>query len=901
MRKVRSIGIFVVIVLFFLILEIHNAEAKNILNLSKIRVPEKYGKIIGMHMPPRSERAVIIIVERHDLISVQENIAEIFKFVILENRIKLIGLEGSPYGKVDNPFRYFKEIPEAKGIKEEIAEGVFKSGEISAVEYIGLISKDVWIHGVEDRRTYEENRRQALKQDDSKNNSKNFQDIVTNVRIKLEETLENRMTENQKSELEKRRRKVNNDLMKYLEKVDKEGIGKLYGNIRNFQSGNMKAESFLKWYRDILEKYKVPFDSERIFSTDEFGRTFNELLTKLHESLVQRLTANQIEKVAEIQEELGTYMGRIDKDGIGAFNKRLQALKDDESIEARLSFLKYLRQKCQEYNLTFPDTLSSQIDFNTTAERRHHSMVKNLLKEMAATKEKNAILLIGAGHNNGVTKLLKKEKNISFVVIRPNGMEGKVTEWDENRYYLSLKGKALPLSLFELWKTGIYLKPPARTIQPDYQSHLTFIYEVSLIYGLREKGFNNDKTREKVMSIIHDKYRDLYNIEYDSILYSHGDTYIPLQVYSKEKKLRSKGMLRLSRFPISISDKEGAPRKALYPVLKHGMIGSLYYEFYDHDKFCKNKAAIIRKKNRTNISSSPVEDARFIIFLGRTVSDAGSKWKFIDKKGHHELNDKEIANYAKRIAQPSSGGKGGIPPIIITHAGGDNYDDNFRGAWEREHNTGDFARKFSTGLITSSLMLAYKKKNEKLPPIARGVLVLKSLPEGRFVEIEEVLDSYIGLGYRVDSLEDFNGTEKENLIVIVAPFSDQLLSIIEKKAEGHLFKDKVVALIVCGRKFKEAEHMNYLKAIDTITKRGVKMVTSYENKIESEDGKKLLQALKTVINDKKSQNLSLIDVVQKATNKTRIDRLIKSIRHDVKIRKKVNLYGALSNRYRKDA
>lgn len=615
-KRFRKVLVLWVILLFLLIGGSRNVES--IINISQVKIPNNLGEIKSVYIAPDLPKnlpmkSVIIIAERHDLIQVQKNIASILENIFTHHKeLHLIGLEGAYSGqRVTNPISQFPEEirglkrDEIKELKRDIAKGLLKNNEISAIEFIGMVSQNIKIYGVENKELYEENRRQALQQSEDEV-MKEFQKAVTQVREELEKTLSGRLNQNQKEKLKSKQDEVNKRLMEYLQEVDTKGIGKLYKSLSDFQQKRITEQTFFNQYQEMCREYGINFDPMS-FSQEDFEKTFSELIQKLRDTLNERIIPEQMIKITNIQEDLENYLGEIDSE-IGEFNKKLKNYKAQECINDSLDFLVYIQEKCNIYGLPFPSSLKSQIEFYTTAQRRDKAIVENLLKAMGGMGESDAVLLVGGGHICGIEKEFKNKK-FSFIVIIPRGMEGSFSAREEEAYRYTLQGKALPFSLFELWKGSNLLKPPPRSTMPNYGRYLAFIYKARLIYELKGKAYSNTEVRERVQNVISDNN---WSLDYDGIIYNQGDLYIPCEIH------HTSGILRLSKYS------KDARNEPVYPVLKHGHIGKLFYEFIDEEHFNKNPGELIHKNNEGNIASSPLKSAIVeIIFMGK---DSEGRW-----------------------------------------------------------------------------------------------------------------------------------------------------------------------------------------------------------------------------------------------------------------------------------
>ncbi len=124
------------------------------------------------------------------------------------------------------------------------------------------------------------------------------------------------------------------------------------------------------------------------------------------------------------------------------------------------------------------------------------------------------------------------------------------------------------------------------------------------------------------------------------------------------------------------------------------------------------------------------------------------------------------------------------------------------------------------------------------------------------------------------------------MVVIVAPFSWQLLENIKEKSKKEFFEGKMVALVVCGQKKNSANQTRYLKAIDVISKSGGQVIYSFEDIIRDSEGASLLkrfsEIIKSEIKSISKSKMNLPEAFDKAIEKTKEKNLIRNKRLDAR-------------------
>ncbi|MCP4367294.1 MAG: DUF1598 domain-containing protein [Deltaproteobacteria bacterium] len=292
-----------------------------------------------------------------------------------------------------------------------------------------------------------------------------------------------------------------------------------------------------------------------------------------------------------------------------------------------------------------------------------------------------------------------------------------------------------------------------------------------------------------------------------------------------------------------------------------------------------------RKKEKNTQGSSPI----FIKLHGK---DKNGKWLFVDGDKHYNLSDDELQEYVE--ARKGSGRES----FIITNVRNIGNEDEFKEAYKRGGDTGRFLRMLNqygaNSVIASNHELAYEKVKKGYPTLIKdgkpNLVVLEGLPEKKYSKLKSELVNYPKVGINVKRMDEpVSIVKKDNLVIIVAPFSSQLLQNIEEKSESGFFKGKMVALLVCGPGTNSASERRYLKAIDVINKNGGLGVYSFEDTIWGSEGTSLLrELLEIIINQIKTKSgseINLFEAFDMAIEKTRNENLIKNKRLDVRRRK----------------
>ncbi|MCP4367392.1 MAG: DUF1598 domain-containing protein [Deltaproteobacteria bacterium] len=300
-----------------------------------------------------------------------------------------------------------------------------------------------------------------------------------------------------------------------------------------------------------------------------------------------------------------------------------------------------------------------------------------------------------------------------------------------------------------------------------------------------------------------------------------------------------------------------------------------------------------KEKNIRNIRSSP------LIFIKLHGINLNGRWEFEVDDKYYNLNDDELQEYVE--AKQGSGRRN----FIITNVRKIGNEDKFKDAYKRGGDSGRFLRKLNqynaNAVIASNRDLAYKKLENEYPMLIKtgkpNLVVLDGLPGKRFDKIRNELDNYSKTGITIKDINDLDYVvEKDNLVVIVAPFTSELLKNIIEKSRNGFFKGKMVALVVCGQTKNNDNQKKYLKAIDVINKNGGRGVYSFEDTIwETECTllfKNLLEIIDKEIKSNRKSEMRMQEAFDKAIEKTREVNLIENKRLDVKRIKKHKIFVA---------
>jgi len=116
------------------------------------------------------------------------------------------------------------------------------------------------------------------------------------------------------------------------------------------------------------------------------------------------------------------------------------SFQENKSHISTASWLGFLKDYCQKYNLPVPEYTASLIDenfaklddFYKLGLEREKSFIRNIEEKMSQSETKLAVLITGGFHTPGVSRMLK-EKGYSYIVVTP-----VITKQSDSSLYFSV-------------------------------------------------------------------------------------------------------------------------------------------------------------------------------------------------------------------------------------------------------------------------------------------------------------------------------------------------------------------------------------------------------------------------------------------------------------------------------
>jgi len=468
--------------------------------VTEVKIPSQFGSIkevfTALNQTPTSERTIIQIQDAHCNYEAQKNLIKILENLVKENNLKLILVEG---GSGDVSLSFLRTYADKKA-REEVADSYLKAGKISGEEYLDIVSDaNLELYGIEDQALYDSNLDSFLELDSYRQEAlKNLE----NLRL-MAEKLKPYIYGLELSEFERKKTDYEDKILtlseycQYLKAVaDKKGVAlKKFPHLAafvesarlektmDFKSAEGERNSFIRelgkllaekslqellaksqdykagkitsseyyTYLSSLAKYKIDIKTNypQLVSYIDYVTGGQDIdakgllneITLAQDKIREALAAKEDEKrFIEISKSLSLLTKFFKLDLTPEDYENFQANKSKIST---VSWLGFLKDYCQKYNLPILEYTASLIDenfaklddFYKLGLEREKSFIKNIENKMSQSQSKLAVLITGGFHTPGVSRMLK-DKGYSYMVVTP-----VITKQsDPSLYFSVLKG-----------------------------------------------------------------------------------------------------------------------------------------------------------------------------------------------------------------------------------------------------------------------------------------------------------------------------------------------------------------------------------------------------------------------------------------------------------------------------
>lgn len=451
--------------------------------INEIKVPSRFGNIkevfTALNQTPAGQRTIIQIQDAHCNYEAQKNLVKILESLVKDYGLKLILVEG---GSGDVSLSFLRAYADKKS-REEVAESYLRAGKISGEEYLNIVSDaDLELYGIEDQGLYDTNLDTFLQLDSSREEAlKNLE----NLRL-LAEKLRPYIYGLELSEFERKGGDYKDKILtlseycQYLKGVaDKKGVAlKKFSHLASFtestrlekvidfKAAEAERNNFIKELGKLLDENSLQglltqsqdFKAGKITPADYY--TYLDSLAKYRidiktnypqlASYIDYVTGGRDIDAKELLKEIPLAEDKM-REALAVKDEEKRLIEITKSLSLLTKFFKldltpedyasfqeqganfstpswlvFLQDYCQKYNLAMPQYSAKLIDenfakldkFYKLGLEREKSFMKNIDNKMNASQAQLAVLITGGFHTPGVSHMLK-EKGYSYVVVTP--------------------------------------------------------------------------------------------------------------------------------------------------------------------------------------------------------------------------------------------------------------------------------------------------------------------------------------------------------------------------------------------------------------------------------------------------------------------------------------------------
>lgn len=444
-------------------------------DVGSISVPSHIGSIAESYEAPGATKLVVHIQDAHCNYSAQKNIQSILENVSANNNVSLIGVEAA---KSWMNTSLLNSIPGAErratAIDDLMSQAIINGStafagnqaEIDSVLY-GVESRELYMNNLKAYVGLAENKEEMLAQvanvkdglsslkshilnekllslinkkaaytDRNISFSQYLSDLAQlakensvslanypNVGIAVKSTeLEDGIDF---AKVNEERTELINDLSKSLPKED---LGNLVTASLQFRTGKLDSKAYYSYLETVIPKDRA---CDNLRSYIEYVKINGKLDSNalgnerkgIEKELIVKLTSNENETA---------YIALVDKIDLVQKLVSIKLIREEYQnlLQADLGlqiFLSFIYDNSKKFNTGFAwtgkpkvweKTVKAGIDFYAAALKRENAFVENLVSKMDESSLSTAALILGGFHSSKVKELLK-EKNISYVVVRP--------------------------------------------------------------------------------------------------------------------------------------------------------------------------------------------------------------------------------------------------------------------------------------------------------------------------------------------------------------------------------------------------------------------------------------------------------------------------------------------------
>ncbi len=465
--------------------------------IPEIRIPAQYGTVKEIFDTPATTqeagRMIIHIQDAHCNYEAQKNMAQVLEYLVKEHGLRLIMVEGGS-GNVNLSF--LRNYADGKS-RLEIADKYLKEGKIAGEEYLDIVSDfPLELYGIEDEALYDAHLAAFQQVDSFRGEGLKYLEGLSGILNSLKphiysaelQQLEQKKSGNEDKTvslveycqyLAEMAKKKSLELKDYPHLVAFCEIARLEKEI-DFKAAELERNIFIKDLAKLLDEKSV---QELINKTQEFKAKkitkkeyYSFLKSKGEERLdlksnypqldvyIKYVTISKEVNAADLLKEVSAIEERIkevlftnaEQRRLNEIVKSSQILtkilnfeltpEDYESFRAnRLQFstaswIDFLTQNCNKYNLALKPSASNLIDenlqqlegFYQLGVEREKAFIRNMVNKINESNEKIVVLITGGFHTPGITRMLK-DKGYSYAVVAP-----VITKKSDSSIYFSV-------------------------------------------------------------------------------------------------------------------------------------------------------------------------------------------------------------------------------------------------------------------------------------------------------------------------------------------------------------------------------------------------------------------------------------------------------------------------------
>jgi hypothetical protein len=474
---------------------------ESIQNLSDIKIPEGFGKVVETYQGT-SSRVIVHLQDLHCNYDCQMNIVRILRYLMKTNGLRLVNCEGAA-GVLDPTLFTFKD----KKMQRKVTKFFLKQGQLTGAEYLlinneGEYPLELW--GVEDEEPY-------LKHIEIFNKtypkSKDLKRLCDNIKAALSK-VKKTIYPNEVLELDEKHDSYENkdievnDFVAYLREKAKERSVDLSKFNNFYMLTELSAlEPNIEFAKVDKERAQLIDDLSRALPKEEFSVFFQKSLAykagemtagEYFSAMKEAANANNIdlaqytnlknyieytgysEKISKVllfseldgvEDEIrDSYLTTDEQKRLARLSKNVQMLKkffdmsmSNEEMEyyethkaefTSTAFSDFLKEIAPKYNVrysldpnisTIDSSRKDEEEFYKLAIVRDEALIRNTLDKMDFNGLNLSALIAGGYHTRGFTEKFR-EKGISYIVVSPN-----VTNIDEDLYYSVMTNQEIPV------------------------------------------------------------------------------------------------------------------------------------------------------------------------------------------------------------------------------------------------------------------------------------------------------------------------------------------------------------------------------------------------------------------------------------------------------------------------